>query len=323
MARHSGLNDSSLELLLDTICNTFGGVLFLAMLVSLLLTQTRKRSELEAQTADPVPAVSPADLVRLDVRADDLERELTRLQRVVQDFREMGDQMSDPAFRETLDALHQAEQTAGELANCRVRLLRDIADAQAAAARAANKTAATVRERAEAGRRLDAAQQRLEAAIRERDQLVQSAIALRDDAAKTATVSTTGKAPRERDTDKRQFGVMLKYGRMYLMHKYGLGGREVNARDFVVKPGLINNTAEPKPDAGLDLKEKALEPRELQRHLASHPPRDWYPYLVVHPDSFEEFLKLKEGLVALGYEYFLMPTNKGVLDGGGKGGRVQ
>lgn len=323
MARQSDLNDSSLELLLDTICNTFGGVLFLAMLVSILLTQTRKRTELEAQTADPVPAVSAAELVRLDTRADKAEQELARLEAVVSDARAMGNEMSDPGYREKLDAMQAAVRTASELAARRVRLLQDIADAQASAARAAGKTAATERGRAEAERQLAAAQKRLEAAIKERDQLIQSAIQLRDESAKAATVSTTGKAPRERETDKIEFGVMLKYGRMYLMHKYGNGSRDVNTQDFVVTPGIVNNTAEPKPNAGLDLKGKDLDTAELRKYLASHPAREWYPCLVVHPDSFGEFLTLKAMLVSLGYEYRLMPSNKGVLDGGGDGGRVQ
>jgi hypothetical protein len=323
MARKSDLNDSSLELLLDTICNTFGGVLFLAMLVSLLLTQTRKRSELEAETADPVPAVSAADLVRLDVRADEAERELAQLEAVVADVQEMGGQMADPGYREKLDAMQEAVRAENELASRRVRVLREIADAQAAAARAAGKTAATERERAEVERQLEVARQRLEAATRQRERLVQSAIRLRDDSARTATVSTTGKAPRERNTNKREFGVMLKYGRMYLMHNYDSDEREVNTKDFVLTPGLLNNTAEPKPNAGLDLKDRSLSAVDLRRYLASHPARDWYPCLVVHPDSFEEFLTLKAALVSLGYEYRLMPTNKGVLDGGGEGGRVQ
>lgn len=323
MARKGDLNDSSLELLLDTICNTFGGVLFLAMLVSLLLTQTRKRSELEAETADPVPAVSAADLVRLDVRADEAERELAQLEAVVADVQEMGGQMADPGYREKLDAMQEAVRAENALASRRVRVLREIADAQAATARAAGKTSATERERAEAERQLEVAHERLEAATREREQLVQSAIRLRDDSARTATVSTTGRAPRERNTDKSEFGVMLKYGRMYLMHNYDSGEREVNTKDFVLTPGLLNNTAEPKPNAGLDLKNRSLPAAELRRYLAPHPARDWYPCLVVHPDSFEEFLTLKAALVSLGYEYRLMPTNKGVLDGGGDGGKVQ
>ena len=37
MSNRRRAGDSSLELLLDTITNTFGGILFLAILVSLLL----------------------------------------------------------------------------------------------------------------------------------------------------------------------------------------------------------------------------------------------------------------------------------------------
>jgi len=323
MARRNDLNDSSLELLLDTICNTFGGVLFLAMLVSLLLTQTRKRSELEAQTADPVPAVSAADLVRLEVRADKVERERARLEVVLADVRQMGSELGPIDHRETLDAMQEAEHVAADLANRRVRLLRDIADSQAAAARASGQTAAAERERAAVEQQLEASEERLKAATRDRDRLIQSAIRLRDDVARAATVSTTGRAPRERETRKSEFGVMIKYGRMYLMHKYRSGGREVNTQEFVVTPGLLANTAEPKPDAGLDLKDSSLSAAELRGHLAAHPARDWYPCLVVHPDSFEQFLTLKVLLISLGYEYRLMPSNKGVTDSGGEAGRVQ
>ena len=281
----------------------------------------RWRLELEGETADPVPAVSAADLVRLDARADEAERELAQLEAVVADVREMGGQMADPGYREKLDAMQEAVRAENALASRRVRVLREIAEAQAAAARAAGKTAVT--ERAEAEREFEVARERLEAATRERERLVQSMIQLRDDTARTATVSTTGRAPRERDTDKIEFGVMLKYGRMYLMHDYRTGEREVNTKDFVLTPGLLNNTAEPKPNAGLDLKDRSLSAADLRRYLASHPAREWYPCLVVHPDSFQEFLTLKAVLVSLGYEYRLMPTNKGVLDGGGDGGRVQ
>ena len=323
MSRSSGLNDSSLELLLDTICNTFGGVLFLAMLVSLLLTQTRKQIDVEASTADPVPAVSAADLVRLDSRAEQIERELTHLQTLVTDVRNITGEMAEPGYREKLEAMRDAERKANDLTARRVRVLQEIAESQAATARAAGTTATTERERAEAERRLTASQERLDAAREERARLVQSAIRLRDDTAQSTTVSTTGKAPRERDTDKSEFGVMLKYGRMYLMHRYSTGGREINTEDFVVTPGLLHQTAEPKPHAGLVLKGGTLDTAELRKYLASHPARDWYPCLVVHPDSFEEFVALKAALVALGYEYRLMPTNKGVLDGGGEGGKVQ
>lgn len=47
----------SLELLLDTICNTFGGVLFIAILVVILLRMTG-----ESEEETPVPTVAPEHL---------------------------------------------------------------------------------------------------------------------------------------------------------------------------------------------------------------------------------------------------------------------
>ena len=107
------------------------------------------------------------------------------------------------------------------------------------------------------------------------------------------------------------------------MHVYKSGDREVNAEEFVVTTGLVHNTAEPKPSAGLDLRTSDSLQSKIRQRLIKHPPGSWYLCLVVHPDSFEEFLSLKAAIVSLGYEYRLMPTNKGVMDTGGSGGNVQ
>lgn len=323
MGRRSSTSDSSLELLLDTICNTFGGVLFLAMLVSLLLTQTRKRTESESESADPVPAVSAADLVRLDTRAEILEQEIQRLEKLVGDVEGMAGEFAEPGYKEKLEAMQTVERGQRTLAAKRVRVLSDIADAQAAVARAGAQTATTERQQRAADADQRQAEKRLEQATLEREQLIQSAIALKKKAEETTTVKTTGRAPRERETSKQECGLVLKYGRMYIMHVYKSGDREVNTDEFLVTTGLVHNTAEPKPSAGLDLRASDSLDSKMSRRLLEYPPGSWYLCLVVHPDSFEEFLSLKAAIVSLGYEYRLMPTNKGVMDTGGSGGNVQ
>ena len=46
MSRHKAdLDESSLELLLDTICNTFGGVLFISILVVIMVNLSTKESK--------------------------------------------------------------------------------------------------------------------------------------------------------------------------------------------------------------------------------------------------------------------------------------
>src|SRR6187549_2668869 len=61
--------DSSLELLLDTICNTFGGVLFLAILVCILLQNTG-HSNAHQQSG---PRSTEADVIELVRRQQELE----------------------------------------------------------------------------------------------------------------------------------------------------------------------------------------------------------------------------------------------------------
>jgi hypothetical protein len=76
MGRRRSLGQDSLELLLDTICNTFGGVLFIAMMVVLLLQQTSK------DVPPPTPLPPAEELQAQGLKLAALTRELARLQQV-------------------------------------------------------------------------------------------------------------------------------------------------------------------------------------------------------------------------------------------------
>ncbi|MGH7138338.1 MAG: hypothetical protein ACREHD_21520, partial [Pirellulales bacterium] len=65
---------SSLDLLLDTICNTFGGVVFIAILVTLLLQMTGG-PQIEA----PPDAAQHEELVALENERDEVEARLKSL----------------------------------------------------------------------------------------------------------------------------------------------------------------------------------------------------------------------------------------------------
>lgn len=311
--------DSSLELLLDTICNTFGGVLFLAMLVSLLLAQTRRRSAADDASADPRPALTPAELARLDTLAHQLSDDVARLERAVSRARETVADFSVSGIEAAEGRLEQTEQERDSLQAERVRILTDLAAAQAAAARAKAATTANSRDAQQAESQMAAARARLDAALDSRQELVRSAVELRDAESQRATVQTTGRAPRERETSKQEFGVMLRYGRLYLMKVLRGGDLVVNDEEFFVEVGADHNVARPKPHAGLDLRKGDVLEQSLAGHLATFPAASWYPCLVVHPDSFDDFVVLKTHLVARGYEYRVLPTADGVLDRGGEG----
>ena len=107
--------DSSLELLLDTICNTFGGVLFLAILVSLLLKSTRDRA-MESSAAAPrtKPAISKAEVIRRTTEASELAEEISRLDSALGHIQGFVKQFAKPGFDESLKKLHDEQHRRNE-----------------------------------------------------------------------------------------------------------------------------------------------------------------------------------------------------------------
>jgi len=74
MGRRRGAPASSLDLLLDTICNTFGGVVFLAILTIILLQMSGHDAE---STSPEVPR--QAELADLELRREDAAARLKTL----------------------------------------------------------------------------------------------------------------------------------------------------------------------------------------------------------------------------------------------------
>jgi len=321
MARRRRTDDSSLELLLDTICNTFGGVLFLAMLVSLLLTQTQRR--IDGLPATPAPAVSAADLVRLETRAAEASRDVEALGHQIRQARRIAGEFEVVDAEALLSAMEAAEQQVRDAEARRVRLLQSIAAEQAAAARSSAAKESNERDRQATAERARRARERLAAAVAEREQLVEAAIRIRDEEIRLATVETTGKAPKMRGTNKDEFPLLMRYGRLYLAKKLVGGRLVVNEDDFLLTPGLVANVAQAKPHAGVDLAVAEGRDAGLRRVTSDFPPARWYACIVVHPDSFDEYLVAKHWLVARGYEIRLIPTDRAVSDGGGGEAQVQ
>lgn len=79
MRRLNNHNDGSLELLLDTICNTFGGILFISMLVVTLLNITS-----ESVQDSPPTQVTQLQLIEMDLMREQVSTELERLRRAVE-----------------------------------------------------------------------------------------------------------------------------------------------------------------------------------------------------------------------------------------------
>jgi hypothetical protein len=311
MSRRRRNDDSSLELLLDTITNTFGGILFLAILVSLLLQSASPTPE--AATASTNTPLSAAEQATYEVALEDLQDQLSRLQQ------KRRTAENKPATTDT-----RADDEAAALA-------AEIAEACEERARAGLETAAhqrarsaTLEELSRLDERRSASTRRLEDAKRERADAAaeaESLIQLRDKlerSSQASSIEQTAGMPTIHQTHKQQVAIYVRFGRLFLMHSWRNGSRMgPNPAYFVVTPGSPP-VARPKPGAGIPIQANTID-AELGKMLKDFPPAGWVVAIVVFGDSFEEFQIVKRSIVEKSYEYNPIPVKPGgsVFDSGG------
>lgn len=311
MSRRRRNDDSSLELLLDTITNTFGGILFLAILVSLLLQSASPNTE-EAAASTNTP-LSAAEQATYEVALEDLQDQLSRLQK----RRHAADTPPTTPETKTDDEAAALAAEIAEACEDRARAGLETADHQRA-------RSATLEELAQLDERRAASARRLEEAKRERADAAaeaESLVRLRDKlerSSQASSIEQTAGMPTIHETNKQQVAIYVRFGRLFLMHSWRNGSRMgPNPAYFVVTPGSPP-VARPKPGAGIPIQTETID-AEVDKMLEDFPPGRWVVAIVVFGDSFEEFQLVKRSIVEKSYEYNPIPVKPGgsVFDSGG------
>lgn len=293
----------SLELLLDTLCNTFGGVLFIAILVVILLQMTGGRS------ASPGTHSTTADeLHDLTAELDIVTRELDALRkRMPQSHRDD----SPPIMEETVDFRQQA-------ASARERL---------------EELTRLGHEKLSEANRHDAQKLAIDedlASLDQRAARVNREIEdLRLEIAKEQKAHARSlRTPVMHQTNKQSLTIELRYARLYLLHRYDPSGERLgpNLDDYVLlsdrNAGLLV-TAD--PTQGMPMGSPAELKVALKKKLAHFSPERWIIDLAIRADSFDGFHSLMMATQELGYEMRLtLVEDDGVFsDRGGTRKTVQ
>ncbi len=289
MANRKPQSDSSLELLLDTISNAFGGILFIAILVSILIRLTSSSSQ-DDQVSEPAHDA-------LVVLETDLQDALARL--------EVLTQANDERVR-----------TAGKLEEKGVRQL--LTDAQ----KLRKEERSLQKEVAQQVKEIGTSQRRMEETEREIAKLSASLAQIRDQAEKKKgtleeELAKRGKAsqlPSPRLALTQEFVIVVRYGCVYQPYKYddASRARRLNLDEFVVvKDAQDHLTISPRIGRGLPISDDEAFARRLAEIMEARSPRNWHIALAVWDDSFGEFLNLKAAVVKLGYKYRIIPAENG------------
>ena len=311
MRRRAQSDDSSLELLLDTITNTFGGVLFLAILVALML---RTSAPAARHAGDGSTArMSPEERASLEMQVAAVRDDLASVQEELQAARTNGGGEKSPAVEESQSLADAIARAVDERADA----VTETADYQERAASAEEQARLEAESLARIRERLRDAEKAWDEAQELAATLTRSRLDL-ETAEQRPTIDVVAGFPTLRETEKRQVGLYLRFGRLYMMHAWRNGERlGPNAEHFFVAPGEPP-VAVPRPGAGVVVTDATIRD-SVRRMLADFPPRDWVVAAVLFGDSHEHFQLLRKALVESGYEYNPIPVRPGgsVFDTGG------
>lgn len=290
MARSEELAQESLEMLLDTICNTFGAVLFIAMLVVTLVnpnaTEQTDRGSVDAEFAETTTQINSMQI------------ETERLQLVLQQQLELKRQFSDVDSQQLSEQLTAAKQQ-------RARLIQNRAGSL-------SQLVATGHQNFE-----------LREQIRQQgDLLSQTKVTaadvskrLSDQARKNGRVAKTPKTVRLRT---QTIGTLLQGGIWYCLTKpNALGTIEVNLSHCNPVSNGTHQTLKPKPGAGVNVRNSTaklvpFQPADPQSHHFT---------LFVYQDSCEEYRAVRDALAEAGFrvELILMDDEDYPVFGPGAG----
>lgn len=303
MRRRRNAQDS-LELFLDTICNMFGGFLFIMLFVVVAMRDSVENSESEAISQE---RMSAAAFEELEIELETLREENREFEERAERAGKMVDSLGladvADARRQEIDVLRQIDELVAENA----RKLRETTQIE----RLALELDA---EKREAKMAQDSAQNVL-------------AEAERDAAEAERRAQQRGAPPQMRDRNffYEEAAVILKYGRLYLWQKLKGGDLCFNPDDFhVVEEDGFTALIEPIPSRGVDLRAPGVT-KELDRTFAPFDRERYRVAIVIADDSYDEYAIVRDYLKER--KFFIRPIigEKGgtVVDRGGSETRSQ
>ena len=282
MGRRRRGSASSLDLLLDTICNTFGGVVFMAILVVVLLRMTS-----ETSGDAPPDAERQAALSALESRREESAARLATLRQAADQQAKLLAQMTKPENQPALAKLDEVKRRRDELNRDRLDRLGDIGQAQIEI------------------NRLAAERESLDRALAELPGKVATLAA--ELAKEVAARSQAARLPMQRDTEKDEVPLLVRGGRLHSVYLVGDDGSVAfNSAECVEHQGTVREVTT-RPGSGVKVDDSDAARHEIDVRLANLEADSFYLAIFVWPDSFTEFRRLKEIVVDRRFEYRLVP----------------
>lgn len=276
----------SLDMLLDTMCNTFGGIIMLAVLVTLLTSRERHGS---AATASDTHEMLQR---RLAMAQEDLQQAL-------QFQKSLQTKANDTRWKTQVSLLATRQQIQDEIKTIRELATQNAKELDATASSdPAERMKALNSQLAAAQARKTEAQNSLAASKENVKRLNTGLAGLEKQASDLVKESQRQlRLPKEHETSKRVIYVIARYGRIYVCRNSDLSRNE---SDIEWSSTLTSEIAEPKRGKGLDPVGNMAGLKSYFRNLSGD---SVYVAFCVFEESFPAFLSAKQIATESGLSY--------------------
>ncbi len=275
----------SLYLLLDTLCNAFGGIILLAVLVVLLTSKEKSQSSTASDSQEM------------------LQRRLalaqTNLQQSLQLNASFNAKANDAAWKEQMDLLSTRKDLQEALQKTLNVIAQTSKELEAAnAADPSDRLKFLNAELALTQARKLAAQNSLSAAMENVKRLRQRLVAMEQQVtAKLNELQRPLRLPMEHETGKRVIYIIVHYGRIYPCRNADLSRNET---DINWSSRLDSENAEPIQGKGIDPWQNV---GALNSYFNSQSGDSVYVVFCVFEDSFPAFIRAKQSAISSGISY--------------------
>lgn len=283
--RRRGVSDSNdaLDLLLDTVSNVFGGVMFLTLLAALMILSRGAPSvQPESIPEPPANGHPPTDDRILQIELRQLAEAIATEQTVLANL--PGDPNDLPKLKE-------------------IKAVRTLLDEATKVAGRSQKEFDTASKQA-TRQRIEQAESRTR-----RDQLAEKLAVRRDELDRAEKIGQRSIAFRPlRLANSTETVLVLRYGRVYRLQN-SPNKRSFNGDDFfVIQTERSKTRITPKPHRGTPVTTAAMDAL-AERIRRSYPPNQYHVTIAVWDDSFGQFNTVCDALQSVGYRYRTIPCN--------------
>ncbi len=273
---------SSLDLFLDTICNTFGGIVFLAILLSVLVQMRSKEPEVDRQNSTPV---TPDQYREISLTLNNLSSARSRLSSSIAQLQSLQGSPEDSRVQEEL-----------QIVDVRKKALEVVLEQQTSVTQQLSKQLEENSTIVEELRTLKEQLIESQAALEQKEAALDEALADNMEVLKLPSVQTTLKA---------NVIFLLRYGKLYPV--YQAQSETPFATHVKASLGAGSLSVSARPNAGWELS-NLLQRQETVDYLSAYSPSQNFVSIAVWPDSFVSFSELKLLLLDMGLEYQLEPV---------------